>query len=143
MTDALLTEIRDELRTHTALLRELCQALGAPRARRLSAADEAALLELLPVIVEAVHGHPFTLPMLAEHAKLNVAPALAVRSALATTNPRKLGRLLHKAVSFEVGNYHVKKLRPTRGGVLWHVQCDEPSSRKLATLAPARRVRFK
>ncbi len=137
----LLSEIRD-------LLMALPGAIAASierqhrTPRRLSQADGAALRQLLPVIVAAVQGHPFTLRELAEHATLNIAPAIALRDALVSITSRRLGRLLRRAADVGINGFRITALESTRDGVKWRVECDDRSSQKPARFALPTRVTF-
>ena len=130
-------EIRDELRGIRLLLERHDHT-----PRRLSQADEKALSKLLPVLVTAIQGRRFTVRQLTEHAKLQVAPAIALREALGSTNPRRIGRLFRRSCYNDVGGYRIKEVGFTRDGVEWIVECDNRSSQKHAKFALPKAVRF-
>jgi hypothetical protein len=145
MIDQAILEALHELRD---ALRGLPQAIAAAvtqksHARRLSSADEAALAALLPVITAAIEGRPFLVCELTQHAKLNFAPAIALGKALASTNPRSLGRLLSRGCGINIGGYRIRKINfSERNGIRWTVECDNWSTQKHAKFDPPRRIRI-
>lgn len=120
---AVLTELRDEQRASRELLERIACALEQSRAHnRLSASDQAAARALLPVIAAATYGRTFTMLELWRHAELGIAPAVvALREALATTDPRKLGRLLRRLSDCGDEAYEITAAETTRLGVRWRV----------------------
>jgi len=136
----LMREIRDQL---AALPAAIAAAIGQRHAaRRLSRADETALSALLPAIAKAVGNRPFSMRELIQHAALEIAPAIALREALASADPRRIGRLLRRCCGNDVGGYRVREVDSRRDGVVWAVECDNRSSQKPAKFASPKRVRF-
>lgn len=114
---ALLHRISEQLE---ALPDRIAAALERQRSapRPLSRPDEAALAALLPVIAAAVGKRSFSVHELHEHARLPVAPAVALRAALAAVgSPRKIGRLLCRADGVDVGGRRIAIIGPSRDGM--------------------------
>ena len=138
--NALLVDIRELL---AALPAAIASAINRQRdvPRRLSDVDLAALLELLPVTAAAVGGRPFTLRELTTHARLNVAPAIALREALIEFDLRRLGRLLRRAADVGgVDGFLVTARKSTRYGVQWRVESVMTDHHKPAKLALPRKA---
>ncbi len=117
---ALLRDIVDEIKGLRSDLAAVERQRSAPR--RLSRADEEALVALFPALAAAVGTRTFSVHELHEHARLPVAPAVALRAALAAVgNPRRIGRLLRRAEGVDVGGYRIVANGHSREGMLLSV----------------------
>jgi hypothetical protein len=133
-----LREIRDELRALPAAFAAAIK-LEHRAPRRLSSADETMLRPLLTAIIDTIGTRDFYVRDLINHAKLDIASAIALQKALASIGGAlKIGRLLRRGVNADTGIYRVIAIGPTRDGVLWKIECDESitaKSRKTRTPA--------
>ena len=140
----LLREVRDLIAGLPAAIAAAIRQERAPR--RLSPADVAEFARLLPIITGAACGQEFkfTMRQLWQHAELSIAPSIALREALETTDPVRLGKLLRRGADCGVEGYVITAVQGTRSGVKWHVARVVSGPRTdLARFASPRRVTVK
>src|SRR5690349_15951237 len=106
MTDAALVSAMAEL---AAEIRGLRADLAGRQRGRLSAADDAAMVALLPSLVAVVREKVFAVADLAAHAALDVGTDMRIALAVAG-GPRKVGKLLRRADGHTIAGYRVDRV---------------------------------